>query len=81
MKSGILTSIMGWVALLVIGSGVLWGISAQGPGATEQDRATAGLILLVGAAMGITWMRNRKRIRAIERQARLARTRLYRMQK
>jgi hypothetical protein len=81
MKSAILTSIMGYVALLVIGSGVLWAISAQGLGATVQDRATAGLILLVGVAMGITWMRSRKRIRALEYQARRARTRLYRMQK
>jgi hypothetical protein len=81
MKFGIFTSIMGWVALLVIGSGVLWGISAQGPGATVQDRATAGLILFVGVAMGISWIHSRKRIRTIEYQARMLRTRLYRMQK
>jgi hypothetical protein len=81
MKSGILTSIMGYVALLVIGSGVLFGISAQGSGHTTQDRAAAGVILLVGAAMGITWMRSRKRIRATDYQARMLRARLYRMQK
>jgi hypothetical protein len=81
MKSGVLTSIMGWVALLVIGSGVLFGISAQGPGGTEQDRAAAGLILFVGVAMGISWILSRKRIRAMEYQARMLRTRLYRIQK
>ncbi len=81
MKSGIFTSIMGYVALLVIGSGVLFGISAQGPGHTVQDRAAAGLILLVGVAMGISWILSRKRIRAMESQARMLRTRLYRMQK
>ena len=81
MKSGILTTILGYVALLVIGSGVLWAISAQGPGATVQDRAAAGLILFVGVAMGISWILSRKRIRAMESQARLARTRLYRIHK
>ncbi|MFI5118134.1 MAG: hypothetical protein ACHP8B_15690 [Terriglobales bacterium] len=81
MKSAILTSILGYVALLVIGSGVLWAISAQGPGATVEDRATAGLILFVGVAMGISWILSRKRIRAMESQARMLRTRLHRMQK
>lgn len=81
MKSAILTSIMGYVALLVIGSGVLWAISAQGPGHTVEDQGAAGLILLVGVAMGTTWIFSRKRIRAMEYQARRARTRLYRIQR
>ena len=81
MKFGIFTSIMGWVALLVIGSGVLCAISAQGAGGTAQDRAAAGLVLFVGVAMGISWMLSRKRIPAMEYQARMLRTRLYGMQK
>lgn len=79
MKSEIFTSIMGFAALVVIGSGCLYAISAQGPGHTVQDRATAGLILFVGALMGITWMRSRKRVRAMDYQARMLRKRLDKM--
>jgi hypothetical protein len=79
VKFAIFTSIMGWVALLVTGSGCLWCISALGPGQNVQDRATAVLILLVGVAMGITWIRSRKRVRAMENQARMLRKGLYRM--
>ncbi len=79
MKSEIFTSIMGFAALVVIGSGFLYAISVQGPGHTVQDRATAGLILFVGAVMGITWMRSRKRVRAMGNQARMLRKRLDKM--
>jgi len=79
VKSGIFTSIMGWVALLVVGVGCLCGISAQGPGHTVRDRATAGLIFFVGANMGISWIRSRKRIRQKEHQAQMLRKGLDRI--
>lgn len=76
MVFSIFTSIMGWVALLVIGSGFLCWISAQGPGHTEQDLSTAGLIFFAGVLMGIIWIRSRKRVRAMDYHARKLRKRL-----
>lgn len=73
------TSIKGWLALLVIGVGSLYCISAQAPGHTLQDRVVAGLILTVGLWLGIIWLRNRKRIRRMERQTQTLRNGLRRI--
>lgn len=79
MKYGIFTSIMGWVALLLVGIGILCWISAQGPGHTLQDRETASLMSGVGVILGIGWIWSRKRIREKERQARMLRRGLHRI--
>lgn len=79
MKYGIFTSITGWVALLLVGIGVLCWTSAQGLGHTLEDRAVASLILGVGVILGIGWAWSRKRIRENERQARLLRRGLGRI--
>jgi hypothetical protein len=79
VKSGIVTSIMGWVALLVFGSGCLLYISALGPSHGVRDRAAAGVVLFVGVAMGISWIRSRKRIREMKYQARTLRKGLGRI--
>ena len=79
MKYGIFTSIMGWVALLLVGIGILCWISAQGPGHTLQDRETASLMSGVGVILGIGWIWSRKRIREKERQARVLRRGLHRI--
>jgi hypothetical protein len=73
------SSILGWTALLVIGSGSLFWISAQGPGHTERDFYTAGLIIFAGVIMGIIWLQTRRRVRAMNYQTRMLRRRLGRI--
>jgi preprotein translocase subunit SecG len=73
------SSIKGFVALIVIGVGSLYGISAQGAGHTLEDQVVAGLMLFVGICIGLSWMRSRKRIRQMARHAQLLRKSLNRM--
>ena len=73
------TSIKGWIALLIVGIGSLYCISASAPGQALQDRLVAGSILLFGLMLGLSWMRGRKRIRGMERRMRTLRTGLRRI--
>ena len=73
------TSIKGWIALLFIGIGSLYCISAIAPGSVLQDRLVAGSVLLFGLFLGLSWMRGRKRIRTMERQMRTLREGLHRI--
>lgn len=73
------TSIKGWIALLIVGIGSLYCISASAPGSTLQDRLVAPAILLFGLMLGLSWMRARKRIRNMERKMRTLRHGLRRI--
>ena len=78
MKYETATSIKGWVALLIVGVGSLYGISVQAPGHKMPERIAVGLILLIGMTIGLGWVRGRKRIRAMQRRARTLRAGLSR---
>ncbi len=73
MKYETVTSIKGWVSLIVAGLGSLGCISAYGVGHTLQDCAIATLVLFFGFALGISWMRARRHIRAMQYQSRTLR--------
>ncbi len=75
MRYETLTSIKGWVGLIVTGIGSLSCLAAYGAGHTLRECAVATFILFLGLGLGTSWMRGRKHIR----ESQMVRKALHRM--